>query len=73
MASPRENALAARYADILDGLANIRKLQASGQDNAAQQLIDTLTKQFAGWSKDWTAFQRANGIKEPTPAQGATP
>jgi len=71
-ASPQENALAARYADILDQLTNVKQLKAAGKDNAAQQLLDTLTKQYAGWSKDWTAFQRANGIKAPAaPAKGA--
>jgi phospholipid/cholesterol/gamma-HCH transport system substrate-binding protein len=70
-ASPRENELAARYADIIDQLTNVKQLKAAGKTNAAQQLIDTLTKQFAGWSKDWTAFQRASGLDVPTAAKGA--
>jgi phospholipid/cholesterol/gamma-HCH transport system substrate-binding protein len=72
IASPRENALASRYADIIDQLSNVKQLKAAGNQNAAQALLDTLTKQYAGWAKDWTAFQRANGINEPTPPTGAT-
>jgi hypothetical protein len=32
-------------------------------------------KQFTGWTRDWTAFQRANGIKPSLPAtpKGAKP
>ena len=64
-ASPQENTLAARYADIIGKLTNVKQLKAAGKQNAAQQLLDTLTKQYANWTKDWTAFQRANGIKAP--------
>jgi phospholipid/cholesterol/gamma-HCH transport system substrate-binding protein len=72
VASPRENALAARYTDILDQLTNVKQLKAAGNQNAAQQLLATLTKQFANWETDWTAFQRANGLKPPqASAKGA--
>jgi hypothetical protein len=72
VASPRENALAARYTDILDQLTNVKQLKAAGKQNAAQALLDTLTKQFADWTKDWTAFQQANGLKVPSaPSKGA--
>jgi phospholipid/cholesterol/gamma-HCH transport system substrate-binding protein len=73
-ASPQENALTSRYADILGRLSNVKQLKAAGKDNAAQQLLATVLKQFTGWSKDWSSFQHANGIKQPlpsTPVKGA--
>ena len=70
-ATPRENALTSRYADILSQLTNVKQLKAAGKDTAAKQLLDTVQKQFSGWEQDWTAFQRANGIKAPTPPKGA--
>jgi phospholipid/cholesterol/gamma-HCH transport system substrate-binding protein len=72
IASPRENELASRYADIIDQLTNVKQLKAAGKQNAAQALLDTLTKQFADWTTDWTAFQRANGLKAlSAPSKGA--
>jgi phospholipid/cholesterol/gamma-HCH transport system substrate-binding protein len=68
-ASPRENALAQRYADIVGQLTSVKQLKAAGKDNAAQQMLDTLAKQFSNWEADWTAFQRASGIKVPSPTQ----
>ncbi len=70
-ATPRENALTSRYADILSQLTNVKQLKAAGKDTAAKQLLDTVQKQFSGWEQDWTAFQRANGIKAPTPPKRA--
>ena len=70
-ASPRENALTSRYADILSQLTDVKQLKATGKDNAANQLLDTVQKQFASWEQDWAAFQRASGIKTPTPPKGA--
>jgi phospholipid/cholesterol/gamma-HCH transport system substrate-binding protein len=67
--SPQENALTTRYADILSQLSDVKQLKAAGKTNAAQQLLDTVLKQFTGWNKDWTAFQRANGINTPTSSQ----
>jgi hypothetical protein len=67
-ASPQENALTARYANIISQLTDVKQLKAAGKPNAAQQLLDTVLKQFTGWSKDWTAFQRASGIKLPQPS-----
>jgi phospholipid/cholesterol/gamma-HCH transport system substrate-binding protein len=67
-ASPQENALTARYANIMSQLTDVKQLKAAGKGNAAQQLLDTVLKQFTGWSKDWTAFQRASGIKLPQPS-----
>ncbi len=62
-ASPEENSLTARYADILSQLTDVHQLKAAGKQNAAQQLLDTVLKQFTGWEKDWTAFQRSSGVK----------
>jgi phospholipid/cholesterol/gamma-HCH transport system substrate-binding protein len=72
-ASPQENALTARYADILSQLTDVKQLRAAGKDTAAKQLLDTVLKQFTGWNQDWTAFQHANGVKLPlpSPAKGA--
>jgi phospholipid/cholesterol/gamma-HCH transport system substrate-binding protein len=72
-ASPQENALTARYANILSQLTDAKQLRAAGKDNAAKQLLDTALKQFTGWEADWTAFQHANGVKLPlpSPAKGA--
>ncbi len=70
-ATPRETALTSRYADILSQLTNVKQLKAAGKDTAAKQLLDTVLKQFSGWEQDWTAFQRANGIKAPTLPKGA--
>jgi phospholipid/cholesterol/gamma-HCH transport system substrate-binding protein len=72
-ASPQENALTQRYADIVSQLTDVKQLKAAGRDNAAKSLLDTVLKQFTGWDKDWTAFQRSNGIKapQPEPSKGA--
>jgi phospholipid/cholesterol/gamma-HCH transport system substrate-binding protein len=72
-ASPQENALTSRYADILSQLTDVKQLKAAGKDNAAKSLLDTVLQQFTGWNKDWTAFQRSSGIKAPQaePSQGA--
>jgi phospholipid/cholesterol/gamma-HCH transport system substrate-binding protein len=74
-ASPQEKALTARYANILSQLTDVKQLKAAGKSNAAQQLLDTVQTQFGGWLKDWTAFQRASGIKPSSPAtpKGAKP
>jgi phospholipid/cholesterol/gamma-HCH transport system substrate-binding protein len=61
-ASPEENSLTARYADILSQLTDVHQLKAARKQNAAQQLLDTVLKQFTGWEKDWTAFQRSSGV-----------
>jgi hypothetical protein len=66
-ASPRENSLTSRYASILSQLTDVKQLKAAGRDNAAKQLLDTVLQQFTGWQKNWTAFQRANGVKAPAP------
>jgi hypothetical protein len=66
-ASPEENALTKRYADIVSQLTDVKQLKAAGKDNAAKSLLDTVLQQFTGWNKDWTAFQRSNGIKSPLP------
>jgi phospholipid/cholesterol/gamma-HCH transport system substrate-binding protein len=72
-ATPRENALTQRYAEILKQLTDAKQLRASGDPKAAQQVLDTVQKQYTSWQQDWAAFQRANGIKAPSPssAKGA--
>jgi phospholipid/cholesterol/gamma-HCH transport system substrate-binding protein len=67
-ASPEETALSRRYADIMSQLTDVKQLRSAGKGNAAKQLLATALKQFTGWEKDWTAFQRASGIKLPLPA-----
>jgi phospholipid/cholesterol/gamma-HCH transport system substrate-binding protein len=69
--SPQETALTNRYADILSQLTDVKQAKAAGHPNAAQQLLNALQQQYAGWQKDWTAFQRANGIKAPSTGKGA--
>jgi phospholipid/cholesterol/gamma-HCH transport system substrate-binding protein len=75
-ASPEEKALGQRYANILSQLADAKQLRAAGSESQAKALIATALQQFTGWSKDWTAFQRASGIQvsQPAaPAKGAKP
>ena len=62
VASPRENSLDSRYADILSQLTDYKQLKAAGKDNAAQQLLDKLLPEWTSWQKAWTGFQRANGV-----------
>jgi phospholipid/cholesterol/gamma-HCH transport system substrate-binding protein len=69
--SPEEKALGQRYADILSQLADAKQLKAAGSESQAKALIATALQQFTGWSKDWTAFQRASGIRVPQPAAPA--
>jgi phospholipid/cholesterol/gamma-HCH transport system substrate-binding protein len=69
--SPEEKALGQRYADILSQLADAKQLKAAGSESQAKALIATALQQFTGWSKDWTAFQRASGIQVPQPAAPA--
>jgi ABC-type transporter Mla subunit MlaD len=71
--TPQMKSLQQRYADILSKVSDARQLKSQGSPNAAQQLIDQATKLFAGWSKDWAAYQKANGVKPtmlPNPVQG---
>jgi len=69
--SPQEKALGQRYADILSQLSNAKQLRAAGEGSKAKALISTALQQLAGWNKDWTAFQRANGIRTPQPSAPA--
>jgi phospholipid/cholesterol/gamma-HCH transport system substrate-binding protein len=71
---PDLRALTQRYGQILSQFAAAKNLRANGQDAQAKALTATATKQFATWSKDWTAMQRENGIRTPqpvTPPKGA--
>jgi ABC-type transporter Mla subunit MlaD len=71
---PQLKALTDRYAQIMSQFSRAQKLKNLGSLQAAKQLFATALPQFAAWSKDWTAFQRASGLKVPnaTPvAKGA--
>ena len=46
----------------------MKKLQARASLPAAKQLLSTVLPQYDAWSKDWTAFQQANGIRPSAPA-----
>jgi hypothetical protein len=72
--SPQEKALGQRYADILAQFADANKLKAAGSPAQAKALLDTALQQYAAWSNDWSAFQRASGLHVPPPAPpAATP
>jgi virulence factor Mce-like protein len=64
---PDEKPLVDRYTTILSQFAEARQLRALGSLPAAKQLMTTTQDEFTAWSKDWAAFQKANGI-EPTAA-----
>ncbi len=69
-----ERSLVSRYAQILSQVGDARKLKAAGDLPAAKQLMDQAAQLYRGWVKDWTAFQRANGVKTTAPqphAKGA--
>jgi phospholipid/cholesterol/gamma-HCH transport system substrate-binding protein len=65
-ASPQEEALSRRYGTILQQLDQAKKAKAQGQPDA-KQLLSNALQQLSDWTKDWTAFQRDNGIKAPQP------
>ena len=72
--SPQEKALGQRYADVLAQFGEAKKLEAAGSQAQAKAVLDTALQQYAGWSKDWSAFQRASGLHVPQPAPAtATP
>jgi phospholipid/cholesterol/gamma-HCH transport system substrate-binding protein len=60
---PELKSLTTQYADILSRLADAKQMKAAGQGGQAKQLIASALKQLTGWTKDWTAYQRANGVK----------
>lgn len=64
---PAQKPLVDRYATLLTEFARVRKLRSDGSLPAAKQLMATLLPQFAAWSKDWAAFQKANGIDSSAP------
>jgi phospholipid/cholesterol/gamma-HCH transport system substrate-binding protein len=61
--SPDLKSLVQRYGNIVSQVADAKQLKSSGQPNAAKQLIDQATQLFDSWSKDWTAFQKSNGVR----------
>ena len=61
-----------RYADAPHRVRQRSGSCASdGSLPAAKQLMATVLPQFAAWSKDWAAFQKANGIDSAAPASPA--
>jgi phospholipid/cholesterol/gamma-HCH transport system substrate-binding protein len=65
-ATPEEQDLSRRYGQILQQLDVAKKARSQGQPGAAEQIAQ-LQQQLASWNKDWTAFQRENGVKLPQP------
>jgi ABC-type transporter Mla subunit MlaD len=68
---PDQQALINRYTSILSQFTEVRKLKALGSLPAAKQLMSTAFQQYEAWTKDWTAFQQANGIRPSAPAAPA--
>jgi phospholipid/cholesterol/gamma-HCH transport system substrate-binding protein len=65
---PAQKPLVDRYATLLTEFARVKKLRSDGSLPAAKQLMATVLPQFAVWSKDWAAFQKANGIDSSPPS-----
>jgi phospholipid/cholesterol/gamma-HCH transport system substrate-binding protein len=59
---PGEDELGKRYANIQQQFQDARKLKSEGKGNAAQQLITQAKDLLSAWTKDWTAFQKSNGV-----------
>jgi len=69
---PELKSLVQRYGDILTKLSDAKQLKSSAP-NQAQELVGQATQLFDGWSKDWSAYQRSQGVTPtivPNPAQG---
>jgi hypothetical protein len=60
-----------RYATLITEFAKVKSLRADGSLPAAKQLMSTLQPQFEAWSKDWAAFQKAQGIDLGAPSSPA--
>jgi ABC-type transporter Mla subunit MlaD len=65
---PEVKPLMQRFASILSDFTQAKQLRAAGQNTTAKQLMATSLDQYAAWSKDWTALQKANGISVPKPS-----
>ena len=71
---PGQDELTARYARIMQQFDEASELKSHDRPNAAKQLFDQTRDALAAWSKDWTAFQKANGIQptaSPVQSKGA--
>jgi hypothetical protein len=62
---PEVKPLMQRYATILSDFTQAKQLRAAGQTTTAKQLMATALDEYAAWTKDWTALQKANGISVP--------
>ena len=60
---PGEDQLTSRYAGILQQLQDAKQLKSDGHPNAAQQLLTQAQDLLKAWTKDWSQFQKSNGIK----------
>ena len=73
---PGQDPLIARYGDILTQISDAKQLKSAGSTTAAKQLIQQALEQLTAWSKDWTGFQKANGVEPslpPLPLPGGKP
>jgi phospholipid/cholesterol/gamma-HCH transport system substrate-binding protein len=71
---PGEDQLTARYATIMQQLTHAKQLKAQGKTNAGNQLLNQATDLLTAWGKDWTAFQKSNGLDpttSPAPVEAA--
>jgi phospholipid/cholesterol/gamma-HCH transport system substrate-binding protein len=71
VAPPGEQALIDRYTALLTQFDKAKKLRADGSLPEAKQLLATVLPQYAAWSRDWAAFQSANGVRTSAPAAPA--
>jgi virulence factor Mce-like protein len=69
-ALPGEDQLTARYGDILQKFADAKKLREDGRNADAKDLLAQAQDLLNAWGKDWTAWQKDNGIQ---PTLGSLP
>src|SRR4051794_1750597 len=65
---PEIKPLLQRFATIFSDFTQAKELRAAGQTTTAKQLMATALDEYAAWSKDWTALQKANGVSVTTPS-----
>ena len=62
---PGQLPLTKQYVNLMTQLNNVRRMQRSGNVAGAKQLLTSVDDQYAAWSRDWAAFQKANGVTPP--------